>query len=100
MAVTELIVLIAFFAVLLPLGRALVRRVEDPDDRRIESGDRSSTAGTAPSGQEITELRRQVARLSERVDKLGEEQDFLVRLLEERPRLGTPERHETRSSGS
>lgn len=100
MAVTELIVLIAFFAVLLPLGRAMVRRVEDSEGRRIEGGNGSDRVGDASSTQEIAELRRQVARLSERVEKLGEEQDFLVRLLEERPAIGAPDKHETRSSGS
>ena len=100
MGVIELILLVAFFAVLLPLGRALVRRVEDGDDRRLEPGDRPAGDEGVPSAQEIAALRRQVAQLAERVEAIGEEQDFLVRLLEERPALGAPEREETRSAGS
>jgi len=100
MAVADLIVLVAFFAVLLPLGRALVRRVEDADDRRLPGGDGTKRDGDVASAQEIAELRRQVSQLSERLEAIGEEQDFLVRLLEERPALGAPKREETRSSGS
>ncbi|MFQ5679787.1 MAG: hypothetical protein ACE5HP_10070 [Gemmatimonadota bacterium] len=39
------------------------------------------------AGEEIQRLREQVELLSKRVDRLSEDQKFLTRLLEERPRL-------------
>jgi hypothetical protein len=99
MGVADLIILITFFAVLLPLGRALVRRLED-SPRRVESDEPREAMPSGTSGADIDGLRRQVAELTDRVDRMAEEQDFLVRLLEERPALQAPKPEGERSSGS
>ncbi len=100
MGVADLIVLITFFAVLLPLGRALVRRIDDRPRRRVEpDGPRDTVAAGTPRG-EIEDLRRAVAELTDRVDRMAEEQDFLVKLLEERPALRPPPSEGERSAGS
>ena len=44
-------------------------------------------ATPAPDSGEIAELRQQLELVAEQVDRLTEEQRFLTRLLEERPRL-------------
>ena len=98
MALEEIIVLVVFFAVVLPLGRALVRRVESGGRRPERSGGTDPVTGPVPTA-ELESLRRQLAELSDRVERLGEEQDFLVRLLEERPSLMAPKPEGKRSSG-
>lgn len=97
MGVADLIVLITFFAVLLPLGRALVRRLED-GHRPVESGGSSDAIQPGAPREDVESLRREVAELADRVDRMAEEQDFLVRLLEERPALRPPEPEGERSS--
>jgi hypothetical protein len=99
MGVADLIVLITFFAVLLPLGRALVRRLEH-GPRRVERDGPHEAMPSGMSSADIEGLRRQVAELTDRVDRMAEEQDFLVRLLEERPALQAPKPEGERSSGS
>jgi hypothetical protein len=99
MELAELFVLVMFFAVLLPLGRALVRRLDQKPGRVESAGARETLEDGAPR-EEIEGLRRQVAELTDRLDRMAEEQDFLVRLLEERPALRAPEPEGKRSSGS
>lgn len=72
--------------VLAPLAGAVAHRIQQG------SGDDSETAGelagdpeSVASRQEIRELRQEVGRLSDRVERLVQQQDFLERLLEERP---------------
>ena len=54
---------------------------------RIKEGGAGSDGGEAPDRETIRGLEEEVERLSERVDRLAEEQRFLERLLEERPAL-------------
>jgi hypothetical protein len=99
MGVAELIVLVMFFAVLLPLGRGLVRRLDD-GPRRVETEGPTEAIPPGVPREDIESLRRQVAELTDRVERMAEEQDFLVRLLEERPALQAPKPEGERSSGS
>ncbi|MFQ5889367.1 MAG: hypothetical protein ACE5JR_04865 [Gemmatimonadota bacterium] len=66
------------FLFLLPLGRAVVRYLES-------SAERKALPPAPCTPEEYRELREQVQILAGRVDKLREDNEFLTRLLEERP---------------
>lgn len=74
---STVLLLVLFIALVLPLGRALVRYVESASERQ---------ALPPPcTPEEFRALRDEVRVLAERVDKVREDTDFLTRLLEERP---------------
>lgn len=75
--------------VLAPLAGAVAHRIQQG------SGDDAAAAGELAGGpespasrQEVRELQQEVDRLTSTVDRLVKQQDFLERLLEERPALG------------
>lgn len=72
-------ILIVIF-VLCPIGGAVAYRIKHGAGRREVGGESASTSDSA-----LPELRAELSRLTERVDRLAEEQQFLERLLEERP---------------
>lgn len=71
-------ILIVVF-VLAPLAGAAAHRIKQDGD--------GSDGGEHPGPETIRGLEEEIGRLSERVDRLAEEQRFLERLLEERPAL-------------
>lgn len=66
---------------LAPIAGAVAYRIKADTDRRAVEG---RTPGPAELRDEVRELDERVSRLSSELDRLSDEQRFLVRLLEER----------------
>lgn len=73
------ILLVVF--VLGPLAGAMAHRIKHG------AGSDADDGGDPEPGEAIRALEEEIGRLTERVDRLAEEQRFLERLLEERPAL-------------
>lgn len=73
------ILLVVF--VLGPLAGAVAHRIQQG------GGGGADDDGDPEPGEAIRALEEEIGRLTERVDRLAEEQRFLERLLEERPAL-------------
>ena len=72
--------IILLFFVLIPIGQAVAHYITSKADEK------PLPPGASP--EEIRELEGQVRYLTERVEELTENQEFLTRLLESRPSSG------------
>lgn len=79
----SLFIFILVLVTVITCGEVLSKWAEASARRPKLEGDPEGGTGNA----EISELREAVAQLSERLDRLSEEQGFLTQLLEDRPRL-------------
>ena len=82
----DLWLMVIIVVVVITSGQVITQAIDAFSRRSLPSpgsdGPRSASGG---SEDEVSRLREQVATLSDRVERLQEEQRFLTGLLEERP---------------
>ena len=77
---TFILAILFIMLVLGPIARAIAGSIE-------KSGDKRALEAQAGASQQLIALQEQLQLLADRVDRLSEEQSFLLRVLEEEPRM-------------
>lgn len=77
---TFILAILFIMFVLGPIARAVAVSIE-------KSGEKRALEAQAGDSAQLVALSEQLQLLAERVDRLSEEQSFLLRVLEEEPRL-------------
>lgn len=77
---TFILAILFIMFVLGPIARSIAVSIE-------KSGEKRALQAQSGASEELRLLSDQVARLAERLDRLSEEQSFLLRVMEERPKL-------------
>lgn len=90
---TFILAILFIMFVLGPIARAIALSIE-------KSGEKRALEAQADASQQLVELGEQVRLLADRVDRLSEEQSFLLRVMEEEePRLLEDVRSASRTVG-
>lgn len=77
---TFILAILFIMFVLGPIARAIAGSIE-------KSGDKRALEAQAGASQQLIALQDQLQLLADRVDRLSEEQSFLLRVLEEEPKM-------------
>ena len=77
---TFILAILFIMFVLGPIARAIAVSIE-------KSGEKRALEAQSAASEQLQSLSEQVRLLAERVDQLGEEQSFLLQVMEDKPRL-------------
>ena len=77
---TFILAILFIMFVLGPIARSIAVSIE-------KSGDKRALQAQAGASEQLQLLSEQVSHLAERLDRLSDEQSFLLRVMEEEPKL-------------